>query len=98
MRSRDVIRRGILSNVLNPKPVLFLLAFLPQFTSPAYGPIWQQLLGLGLIFLARPVGLTQLPTPSPEHRAGQAVPGLLHVALRPDGAAILRVVVIGQQV
>ena len=50
VRSRDVIRRGILSNVLNPKPVLFLLAFLPQFTSPAHGPVWLQLLGLGLIF------------------------------------------------
>jgi threonine/homoserine/homoserine lactone efflux protein len=50
VRSRDVIRRGVLSNVLNPKPVLFLLAFLPQFTSPAHGPIWHQLLGLGLIF------------------------------------------------
>lgn len=50
VRSRDVIRRGILSNVLNPKPVLFLLAFLPQFTSRAHGPVWHQLLGLGLIF------------------------------------------------
>lgn len=46
----SIIRRGALSNILNPKPVLFLLAFLPQFTSPAYGPIWQQILGLGLIF------------------------------------------------
>ena len=46
----NIIRRGALSNILNPKPVLFLLAFLPQFTNPAYGPIWQQILGLGLIF------------------------------------------------
>ncbi len=44
------ISRGALSNILNPKPVLFLLAFLPQFTSPAYGPVWQQIAGLGLIF------------------------------------------------
>ena len=50
VRPWNIIRRGALSNILNPKPVLFLLAFLPQFTSPAYGPIWQQLLGLGLIF------------------------------------------------
>ena len=40
-----------MSNALNPKPVLFLLAFLPQFTSVAWGPIWQQILGLGLIFV-----------------------------------------------
>ena len=39
-----------MSNALNPKPVLFLLAFLPQFTNPAWGPVWQQILGLGLIF------------------------------------------------
>lgn len=45
-----LIARGALSNLLNPKPVLFLLAFLPQFTSPAYGPVWHQFLGLGLIF------------------------------------------------
>ncbi len=47
----DIIRRGALSNLLNPKPVLFLLAFLPQFTRPDYGPIWQQILGLGLMFV-----------------------------------------------
>lgn len=44
------VLRGALSNILNPKPVLFLLAFLPQFTAPGYGPLWQQIAGLGLIF------------------------------------------------
>ncbi|RMC35024.1 LysE family translocator [Paracoccus alkanivorans] len=52
VRVWNIIRRGFLSNALNPKPVLFLLAFLPQFTNPAWGPIWQQVLGLGLIFTA----------------------------------------------
>lgn len=46
----NIIRRGALSNILNPKPVLFMLAFLPQFTRPEYGPVWQQILGLGLMF------------------------------------------------
>ena len=50
VRPWNAIRRGALSNLLNPKPVLFLLAFLPQFTRPDYGPIWHQLLALGLIF------------------------------------------------
>lgn len=50
VRTWNIVRRGMLSNLLNPKPVLFLLAFLPQFTNPAYGPVWQQFLGLGLIF------------------------------------------------
>lgn len=49
-RPWNIVRRGFLSNALNPKPVLFLLAFLPQFTNPAWGPVWQQVLGLGLIF------------------------------------------------
>ncbi|WP_299360585.1 LysE family translocator [uncultured Paracoccus sp.] len=51
VRPWTIVRRGMLSNLLNPKPVLFLLAFLPQFTRLAYGPIWQQILGLGLIFV-----------------------------------------------
>ncbi|GHD99905.1 amino acid transporter [Defluviimonas sp. 20V17] len=44
------LRRGFLTNVLNPKPVLFVLAFLPQFTDPALGPVWQQIVELGAIF------------------------------------------------
>lgn len=51
VRPWTVIRRGMLSNMLNPKPVLFLLSFLPQFVSPQWGPVWQQVLGLGLIFV-----------------------------------------------
>lgn len=47
---RAAVRRGFLTNAMNPKPILFVLAFLPQFTSPAYGPVWQQVLLLGAIF------------------------------------------------
>ncbi|WBU60270.1 LysE family translocator [Paracoccus albus] len=50
-RSWRIVQRGALSNLLNPKPVLFLLSFLPQFTRLEYGPIWQQILGLGLVFV-----------------------------------------------
>lgn len=48
---RSLVGRGALANLLNPKPVLFLLAFLPQFTRADYGPIGQQILGLGLMFV-----------------------------------------------
>lgn len=45
------IRRGFLTNVLNPKTALFIFAFIPQFTNPAIGPVWMQILLLGAIFL-----------------------------------------------
>ncbi len=41
-------RRGFLTNLMNPKVALFVLAFLPQFTDPAAGPVWHQILWLGL--------------------------------------------------
>ncbi|HEY0212867.1 MAG TPA: LysE family translocator [Paenirhodobacter sp.] len=48
----EAFRRGVLTNLLNPKVMLFMLAYLPQFTSPAYGPVWQQMLILGgIVFL-----------------------------------------------
>ena len=42
--------RGVLMNVLNPKVALFFLAFLPQFVTPASGPIWAQMLLYGVVF------------------------------------------------
>jgi len=45
------IRRGFLTNVLNPKTALFIFAFIPQFTDPAIGSISAQIVLLGVIFL-----------------------------------------------
>lgn len=46
-------RRGILMNILNPKVILFFLAFFPQFINPAItNPVPQTLL-LGLIFMTQ---------------------------------------------
>lgn len=45
-----IFRQGVITNVLNPKVALFFLAFLPQFADPARGPIWPQILLLGVIF------------------------------------------------
>ncbi|MDU8929244.1 LysE family translocator [Alisedimentitalea sp. MJ-SS2] len=44
------LKRGLLTNILNPKVALFILAFLPQFTTPTVGPIWHQILILGILF------------------------------------------------
>lgn len=45
------IKRGFVTNVLNPKTALFIFAFIPQFTDPGIGPIWMQILILGAIFM-----------------------------------------------
>lgn len=44
------IKRGFITNALNPKVALFILAFLPQFVDQNIGPIWQQIIILGLLF------------------------------------------------
>ena len=47
---RQAIAQGFLTNILNPKVALFILAFLPQFTNPQNGPVWLQMLILGGLF------------------------------------------------
>jgi threonine/homoserine/homoserine lactone efflux protein len=47
---RRVWVTGVLSNVLNPKPGLFVLAFLPQFVDAGRGPVAVQMLVYGAIF------------------------------------------------
>ena len=48
---RALYGRGIIMNVTNPKVSLFFLAFLPQFTDPAWGPLVPQILLLGVLFI-----------------------------------------------
>jgi threonine/homoserine/homoserine lactone efflux protein len=43
-------REGFLSNVLNPKAILFYMAFLPQFINPAEPPLPQSLLVAAMHF------------------------------------------------
>lgn len=43
--------RGVVMNITNPKVSIFFLAFLPQFTDPARGPISLQILMLGGLFI-----------------------------------------------
>lgn len=47
---KAAIRRGFITNLLNPKTALFIFAFIPQFTDPTIGPVWMQILFLGGIF------------------------------------------------
>jgi threonine/homoserine/homoserine lactone efflux protein len=48
---RKPFRQGLIVGSSNPKTAIFFLAFLPQFASPARGPIGSQVLILGLVFI-----------------------------------------------
>jgi RhtB (resistance to homoserine/threonine) family protein len=45
------LREGVLSNVLNPKTVVFYMAFLPQFINPQHSALVQSLILAGLHFI-----------------------------------------------
>jgi threonine/homoserine/homoserine lactone efflux protein len=51
LRPGTLYLRGIVMNLTNPKVVLFFLAFLPQFTSPAAGAPGAQIAVLGMVFI-----------------------------------------------
>lgn len=44
-------KRGVLVDLLNPKAILFFVAFLPQFVRPGAGSFAVQIIGLGLMVL-----------------------------------------------
>ncbi len=43
--------QGFMVGALNPKTAVFFVAFLPQFVDPEAGPVWLQLILLGLLFI-----------------------------------------------
>ncbi len=45
------LQEGFLSNVLNPKAIVFYMAFLPQFINPNEGALWQSLFLAGIHFI-----------------------------------------------
>ena len=48
-------RKGILMNILNPKVLLFFIAFFPQFVSHSSENPAGELLVLGLLFMAQAI-------------------------------------------
>ncbi len=44
-----LFRQGFFNNIMNPKAILFSMTFLPQFADPNRGPIWVQMIILGVI-------------------------------------------------
>ncbi len=47
----QIILKGFMINILNPKLTIFFFAFLPQFISPSSGSTTTQLIFLGAIFM-----------------------------------------------
>ena len=54
-RWSTAIRRGLLTNLLNPKALLFCSVLLPQFINPQAGPVLGQFATLGVVLVG--VGL-----------------------------------------
>lgn len=51
MSGRRAYLLGLTTNLLNPKMVVFTIAFLPQFVDPRLGPVWVQFAILGAILV-----------------------------------------------
>ena len=48
---REAIQRGLLTNLLNPKALLFCSVLLPQFIDPQAGPVLAQFATLGVLLV-----------------------------------------------
>jgi len=49
---RSAFAKGALSNILNPKALLFCSVLLPQFVHPDAGAVWSQVVELGVVLIA----------------------------------------------
>jgi threonine/homoserine/homoserine lactone efflux protein len=48
--TRDLYTQGLIVNLLNPKTIVFIFAFIPQFVDVNAGHVWLQVMLLGLTF------------------------------------------------
>jgi len=86
-----LVWQGVLSNVTNPKIVLFFFAFLPQFVDPASAYPTRDLIGLGVLYalMALPVkGAVALAAASLSERVLRR-PGAMLWVNRASGAVLV---------
>src|SRR6478736_4623831 len=50
--TRDLYTQGLIVNLLNPKTIVFIFAFIPQFVDVNDGHVWFQIMLLGFTFAA----------------------------------------------
>lgn len=50
--TRSALAQALVTNLLNPKAVLFFAAVLPQFLVPGTVPLWAQIVALGVLDIA----------------------------------------------
>ena len=87
-----IFRRGALTNLLNPKAYLFMLAIFPQFVRAEYGPIWLQAVELGAITTVTQIagyGLVTLAADGVRRWLGQSSTGQMMVARTVGGLLIV---------
>ena len=49
---RDLYTQGVIVNLTNPKTIVFIFAFIPQFVDVGAGSVWLQITVLGITFAA----------------------------------------------
>ena len=49
---RDLYTQGVVVNLTNPKTIVFIFAFIPQFVDVGAGHVWLQITALGITFAA----------------------------------------------
>jgi threonine/homoserine/homoserine lactone efflux protein len=47
---RDLYTQGVVVNLTNPKTIVFIFAFIPQFVDVGAGHVWLQIMALGVTF------------------------------------------------
>ena len=86
-RARDLYTQGLIVNLLNPKTIVFIFAFIPQFVDVGAGHVWLQIMLLGLTFAGARLRERQ---PLRLRRGHRRRPAPRHAAHRPGRALVRR--------